>query len=398
MSTVLSRIAPPSFKGENTTLTSHFRSLSRVIPLCGIVALSALAGCQSSQTIVARVGKSVITNEEFEERATRVKAQDLQQAQGLDAGAVAIISLVRERVISQLALEKHVEPRDEDIQRMVAYTKVSNPRLVEAIHNHTESEEDIVRAIRSEYEIMALGTDGARADEKEVDRAYEDLKLTKPQAIQKPASVSVRFLATDNAAQAAHALQEVQRTRDFATVAVTILHQPAQSVIERTFPLVSGPGGLPEAMVAGLSRLSPNQFTTEPIAVFQPGNSGQPNTGRMIYLFGECTGKEAAHEITKEEIRPVLEQRAILTTHVDWQTHEQAQLAAFAKELVAKGELEIAIKRYASLLDSQILPMLTAVQSPGGGAPGGPAPQGSAPPQGGRGADGGPGASGSPSH
>src|SRR5207253_2815051 len=146
-----------------------------ILALCAVGALTGLVGCQGHR-VVARVGSAAITADDFYDRVQHTGAAqftNLPPNTTLDAGALTLMSMIRESLIAQLAAEKKVVPSEDTVMRVISYTKRAQPALQDQITAGRLSEEDLVRSIRLSIEEFGIGTDGAKADPKEVEDTYK---------------------------------------------------------------------------------------------------------------------------------------------------------------------------------------------------------------------------------
>lgn len=385
-------------------MTSIFRiRLASLAGLClATLTLTGLSGCQNNKAIVARVNTTAITNDDFEERALRVTADQLQYAQGMDAGALALVSMIHENLVSELAKQKGVEPQPADIQKIVAFTKLSDPRVASAINGGSLTEDDVVRSIRGQMEDFAIGTDGAKAEDKDVQALYNQRKAQgRAGGLVIPETYKIKIVRAPDPTTGQQALDQLKKTGDWKGVATTVLHltgaEAANAGREQSVDMTRIQ---PQTLQDALRALQPGQFTPAPIqaTITNP----QTHAQQPLIVIAQVISKQPERTLTLDEVRPLLQQSVIANTHKDWQAHEQQLLASFTQDLLSKGLLQINIKRYEKLLDTFISPMAASragnvsgttiapqpaappngsgmsSPAPGGGA-GSPAPGGSAP-------------------
>jgi hypothetical protein len=150
--------------------------------LCATLLLPLLTGCQGHR-IIARINGDAITDEQYLARVERVVPQEFQQlAQGniaqinLDAGAVALVTTLREKAIDILAKNKNVVPSSDTIDQIYKYDMLADPNLPAAIKNNTITEDELKKSIRLSSELLGIGTDGAKVDPKEVEDEFKNVK------------------------------------------------------------------------------------------------------------------------------------------------------------------------------------------------------------------------------
>ncbi len=343
--------------------------------LCGaVLSLTLLSGCQGHK-IIARVKNATITEEEYIKRVQRVSAQMFPQNAQIDAGGITVVSMVKELLTSEMTAEKKYTPSDQSVAQFEAFYKRSHPEIAEALQSGVLQEEDLARSIKIQMEEFAIGTDGAHAEDKDIQAAYDEQK----EQLKIPEFVTVRLLEAPDKVTAQQALDQLKKNADFKTVAVQLLHMPAQAAaIADKGQTLPEKGIIPELRTA-LSLLNPGQYTDKPVEVHPPSRSG--GAPQTLFVIGQVVRKTKEYMPTKEEIRPVLEQIALGKTHPDWKQHQQQALADYTRTLLSNSQVQINIERYQGLLKTYVAPMAEGhtATAPGGTLSSPESPQQSAP-------------------
>ncbi len=328
---------------------------------CAALSLSILTGCQGHK-IVARVKTATVTEDEYFKRVQRVTPQMLPQGTDIDAGGITIIGMVKELLTSQLAADKKFTPSEQSIAQFEAYYKRSDPNIAEALQNGQLTEEDLNRGIKLKMEEFAIGTDGAHAEDKDLQAAYDEQK----DQLKIPEFITVRLLQAPDSVTAQQALDQLKKNASFKTIGTDLLHMPPQAAAAaEKGQTIRVDGILPELRTA-LASLTPGQFTDKPVEVHPQNRS----TGAVqtLFVIGQMVRKTKEYIPSKEEIKPVLEQIAVGKTHPDWKQHQQQALADFTRNAVNNSEVQINIERYQKLLKAYILPIAEnhTATAPGG--------------------------------
>lgn len=328
---------------------------------------------------MARVGSATITEDEYNDRVMHVSATQFPQGVSIDAGGVALVGMIHEDLIGQLAAKKNVVPSEDSLLKVASYYKRATP-------NSQVSADDLVRGLRLNMETFGIGTDGAKADPKEVEDTYKKLSQTVPtqangeEGLKVPAMITAQLLPMPTEAMATQALDQIKRNVPFPTVAAQIMNVPVETAAsagrEQSYPVTQ----LPPTLKDALQSTPDGQFLSKPVPIQQQN----PQTGAMttMYLVGKVIRKQPEYVPPMEDVRPIIEQMLVTKTHPEWQTHEQSELADFTRDMAANNEIQINIPRYRALMASFILPMTAAhMTAPPGSAFSAPsAPSGGAAP------------------
>lgn len=365
-------------------ISSFLSPMRPLLSLCAALALASLTGCQGDK-VVARIKSAPITEKELADRTMRFNSN--LQGSGLDAGGTTLFRMMRELLVDQCAADKKLTPTPEAVLKMEAIFRRTQPGIADALSDGSISEEDLMRQVRLTMEEFAIGTDGAKAEDKDVQAEYD--KQLKTGNLKYPETWTIRTLRANDEATAEQVLEQLKRTPDFAQAATRFLGATALSAItagrESSFPVQS----LPPALKEALTPLSPGQFAAKPILLPIPNQ--QTQTVDNAYIVAQLVKKQPEVVPKLEDIRPLLERNVIQNSHPQWSEHKEEVVAQYTLDAVQKGEVQINIKRYEKLMLAfqaapvhTAVPPNTAIPSAPGGVPGGaaPPPAGGAPPAG----------------
>lgn len=326
---------------------------------CCTTALSVLllAGCQGRK-VVAHVNKATITEEAFNNRAITSKGAAFANTPTLEVGGAVLIEMVREELIHQLAAAKKAEVSKDDLQMLIDYQKHIEPQLASQISSGAISAEDVERQIRLNQEMFAIGTEGAKIDETELKKLYDEQK----DQLKVKESFTIKFLAFPSPEMAQKALDLLKQGKTFVQVAQQVLMvspaQAEQGVRDLALPVDRIRTDQPKLFEI-LNALQPNQFVAQPAAI------AQPNGGGTQYLVAQMISRQPEFTPSYAQARILLQRRKLTETRPNWLAHANSELAAFTQ----KAEIQISIDRYKPLLTTYILPQAQAEANPAGVVP-----------------------------
>ncbi len=377
---------------ENNTLSfiiSNVRRTKKVVIPVGLLFI-ALAGCHSEK-LVATVGDATITETDFLDRASRIPGESIPA--GMDSGTATMVSMLREIMTNQLAKTKNGAPTEDEVKALTDYQVKLDAKYQVAIDKGQLTREDLLRSFRYSLCEFGIGTEGAKIDDKKVLEEYNKYKDQAP-TIPNPASSSgqtnnpvkraavyiVRMLQLPNEAAAKQALEQLQKTGDFRRVARALSSDP--QLIETAgrelfLPKEFVSRQLP-ALETALAKLSDGQFTPAPVIVSSP-TQGNPTVTQNIFIVGQLVKKEPDLTLTLQEAAPGLRLRLMESTHPDWRTHKDQEMAKYTKGLLDSNKLDIKVDRLKTVKDTFVRTMAESFQAT---APGGTLNGGSAPPAG----------------
>lgn len=329
-----------------------------------LLAVGVLAGC-GGKKIAARVNSDTITEEEFLNRTQEVDAISLynsvQRGGPATAGEYAMFSLIREKLILQLAAEKKALPTEEQINGYLNFAKKY------ARHNPFSSDAAQRREARVELAMRNMVMQPVKLTEAEIRKQYDDeIK----QALTEPDRYRLRIIVTRAKAKADKVMESLKKGVPFETLALTESEDPAsrQQSGDIGFQAQSN---LPPKLFNAVKELKPGAYTTKPVEVQsnQPGASQQ--TG---YILAQLIEKRPGRAPTFEEVKPLCEDRALALK----EPMAAQRVATLLREFQEKANIQINLPRYQDMVNKIKSPQRPAV--PGGAPPG--TPPGGAPPPG----------------
>ena len=337
-----------------------------------VLALPLLSGCQGRK-IIARVNNQTITEDDFIPRVERLRT--IPQGVNLDCGGLTLYNMIRTDLIDQLAADPavHAAPSPEQVKTYGNLLKHMLPKLQNQMSNGLLSDEDFQEQVRIVIEMVGIGTDGAKAEEADVQATYDDLKA-KNQA-NFPASYSVRLLPVDTLVNGQKILDQLKKTGDFKQAAQTLQMSPDRmaSVGKQTLFLKDE---LPPKLTEALDRLSPGQFTPDPVGYDVPNPSDPKAKAVTQYVIAQLVSKEAMKPATIDDMRPQLQQLALEKKFPQLNQHFAIKLADITTMSQKKGSILIYIDRYKApvtdFMMSQANSMVQGGAPPPAGGPGGP--------------------------
>ncbi len=328
------------------------RRASRRLLACGVAALSLswLAGCQGHR-VVARVNSSPINEEEYMERVQRTT----QMLPNTDAGGTALVSIIREKLTTQLAAQKNAIPSEDAVRKLANYSRRSIPQLYDEINAGQLDESDFLNSVRFNLEEFGIGTEGAKATEAEVQEMYR----TQKDLLAYPDMWTVRLLQVPDPTSGQVILDQLKKDGNFANAARQMGADPMQaSAAGKAATLIaSGPNMTTlltdnPSLREALAKLNPNEFLPAPMTV-QARNPQAPTSLQNIVILVQLVKRLPGKPVTLDETRPLIEQTVIAKKNPEWRQHKNQQLAEFTGK---KSDIQINVKRYQPLLSTYILP------------------------------------------
>jgi hypothetical protein len=382
-------------KGEYDALTPTYRNLARPIAaLCATLILPVLYGCQGHR-IVARLNGEAVNDDQYLDRLERVVPQEFEQlAQAnttnmpLDAGAIAMVTTLREKALEIVAKNKNAVPTSEAVDQIYHYDLLLDPSIDAALKMNTLTPDDIKKNIRIAIEAVGIGTDGAKVDPKELDDAFKAAK-TSPLPADKldiPERYGLKLLGVKNLDDGQVVLGRLKATGDFKTEAQQEGVKAPFDGSEHVFAATQIQAQLP-VLYDALKTLKPGQFAPAPLTLSGSGPNGQ----QTFYAVVQKTKEIPAHEVTLPEVSAELTQRVLKKKFPQWQQHFVQSLNDFLRD--KNTIIEVDIDRYKALVPAflKTAPEATSSQSgmtgaqggvpmsSGAGMPSGSAPTGSGP-------------------
>lgn len=331
------------------------RSAAGIVVL--LLAVGVLAGC-GGKKIAARVNSDTITEEEFLNRTQEVDAGSLynsvQRGGPATAGEYAMFSLIREKLILQLATEKKALPTEEQINNYLNFAKKyarPNPFMTDEIRR---------REARQELAMRNLMMQPVKLTEAEIRKQYDEWAK---QALTEPDRYRLRIIVTRAKAKAEKVLESLKKGVPFETLALTESEDPAsrQQSGDIGFQAQSN---LPPELFNAVKDLKLGAYTTKPVEV-RSNQSGAPSqTG---YILAQLIEKRPGRAPTFEEVKPLCEDRALTIK----EPMAAQRVANLLREFQEKANIQINLPRYQDMVNKIKSPQRPPVS---GGAPSGAPP------------------------
>lgn len=315
-----------------------------------------LPGCQGRK-VVARVNSETINEDDFTNRALRVTSLNPQA--GLDAGGMTLVNMVKESLLQQLAKNKGITVTDDQVGQYVAGIEKLQPQILEGVRSGKITQEDLTREYRMEMLLFGIGTDNAKADQKELQAAYDRHQAE----LSLKGTYTIRLLPLQDPAKADLALAELKKSGDFkkAAAAAGLPPEVAATVGKETAVPANQ---APPPLRAALDTLKPTDFVAKPIPL------QNTQTGQQFYIVAQLVDKTKDHVLTLDESRALVERFALADKFPQWGQHADSAMNDFITQ--SKDNIQINIDRYKGLKDQFILPKPKAAlpaQAPAGSAP-----------------------------
>lgn len=328
------------------------RLSSRALAALGaIVSLTALSGC-ANHKIIAHINGTAVNDEEYQASVSRIRSTDFQMftQQGIqtDAGGAGLVALVKEKLLEKLAIEKHLMPTEEAVNRYVAYLTRTRPEVSSALDSGQITKEDLPRVIRDQMILVALGSNNASVPEEDIKKEYAANK----KQYDYPEIVGIRVVPVPSQTEGIELLNKIKATGDFAGAATKI---NPQAGIVRYLTIDRMPPQLKDA----LSSLKDGQLVSAPVALSTPGS---PTSNLVVQLVSRMPKGEAKLEDAHEAIR----EHELQKTQPQLMQHSQELLGEYNKQ----ATVDVTIERYKSLIKTAMTPPpAPPMAGPGSAAP-----------------------------
>jgi hypothetical protein len=334
----------------------RLRRASAYFALPAAAVLSGITGCQQ-QTIVARVNGKPVTESDFMTSVQKVKQASFQGQQDpkMDAGAITLVNSIQSLLVDQCASEPSLKatPSEETVKAYFNQVEHKYPNIKNSINSHDLEQQDVLNQIKTTLEMQAIGTDGAKPDDKELKDVYD--KHIADHTLEFPTQYTIRFVMAPNKEQAVSALEALKKTGDFKKAAADI-GIPAQQAATMIRPTIYSGEQLPKEVTKVLDTLTPNNYTSEPIEFTIPGNPNNPQaaTPTTRFMLAQLIEKVPGSTPKMADVRELLGQMALQEKYPQWSMHATVRVAEFTEKSAAN--IEILIDRYKYLRDEVILP------------------------------------------
>jgi hypothetical protein len=304
--------------------------------------------------VIARVNGSAINEDEYADRTERTSSI----FQGTDAGGTALVSMLRERLTSQLAARKNASPSDEEVRRYASYIRRTVPEVDDQIRLGRVSDNDLFTKARFNMEEFGIGTEGAKVSDKELQDEFNAHKAD----LVFPEIWTIRTVRLQNPQQAAMVLPTLQQTGDFKAAARALGLTPQEAAASGSETSIVAKNAQPSIRQA-LDKLGPGQFASGPVSL-EVRNPQFPGASQTVYFLMQLVRKTPAKPMTLDDARTALQQSLLVKTNPAWEVHKNQEMAEFT----SKSDMQIYNKRYQTLVRNF---MQTQAESYAATAPGG---------------------------
>lgn len=350
-------------------------SLRQVAGTLCILLLPLLAGCQGD-SIIAQVGNQSISVKRYYDTLENLTQADFSNAPDLQAGPLALLYLVRETAIQQLAQQKGFVPSDDFIDRILEYQREKDPNLDDNIRRGLIPENQLKKQLTLLYEILTIGADTDHVDEAQLKQMYNREKSQ----LDLPERFVARMLVVKDEQDGIETLNRLKATGNFAVEAQREHAAAPFDGAEVTLSAQQVKQQQPQ-LYDVLEKLSPGQFADAPVPLKQPGSP------TPLYVLVQLTHKMPAKSMSYEQVRPLLVEQYLQQAFPQYQQHFYQVLTDYLKGLLAQNKIIIYNQRYAGIVLvrlNQILnqpPPMPNAPVPSPSVPTPQAPRSSAPPQ-----------------
>ncbi len=333
-------------------VSTHLRR--RSLAALGLAALlTPLAGCQNRK-YVARVNDATITDEEYQDYVSRVKAQDFQQLTSqqvtTDAGGAGLILAVKDKLLEKLAADKHALPTEDEVKRYAQYLTRTDPRVMSSIAAGQLTPEMLPKLLRENMIKINLGSNAATIPEADIQTAFKENQ----KQYNYPEIVGLRVAPVPNDTEGIQLISQIKANGDFAAAAAKYV--PNAGAVRY---VVLDP--LPEPLKTALASLKDGQVAAAPVKIQAPG--APTATTIVVQLVKRMPKGDATLADAHEAVR----ERKLAET--------QPQLLQHSEELINEynktAKVDVYIERYNDVVKQALKPPVNPMGMMGGG-PGGP--------------------------
>ncbi|MGC8668680.1 MAG: peptidylprolyl isomerase [Chthonomonadales bacterium] len=321
-------------------------------PLAAAIVALALVGCGHSQKVVAHVNNDVITEDEFNQRTRDVTAANLAPSLApggprgpAKAGEFAMDSLIAEKLILQLAAERHCTPTDAQINAYIAFAKkYRDPRYTFMPYDPARSDADWYRDARYTVAFLNMVKQQAKITDADLKSIYDKYHTR----LREPDMYHLRIIDIREKDKALKALASLKKL-PFETVALTQSEDPVSGPRSGDVGFVAEQQ-IPGPVLQAVKKLKPGEYTPQIIpAKVNPWNVA-PGPGAPVetrYFIAQLVDKKVGRIPTMEEVRPLLENAAI--EQKDPGAVQRVQNAL--REYQQKARITINLKPYDALFE-----------------------------------------------
>ncbi len=310
-------------------MISNIRSHAAAFAVPGLLlSLCALSGCQGKK-VVAQLGSTSFTESAYLKRLETITPADFTQDEtlagfpndpSLTAGSVALIDMIRETALANLAAQKKVVISDSDIDQLLNVQKQMNPSLDKAIRVGLVSETNIRRTIKMQLEITGIGSDNATITPAEIQQFYNQ----NINAFKLPTLYGLRMVTVPNSTLGIQVLNEVKATGNFPAV-MQKYNIPASPPLDGHEQILSEAQLKTIApLYQAVTKLTPLQFVTAPVQYKAPG-------GQTFAIVAQLTRTMPAHTLTLADVTPLIRLQLLHQKFPDYQPHTFQLLNTYLK-------------------------------------------------------------------
>lgn len=276
-----------------------------MVPLTTL-ALIGLSGCGGGQNKpIAKIGDKIISQDEYLKRTEKIPTPVgilNNQIATQPAGYNALLQMVREEVLTQMAQQEGVMPTDQQVEERVQRLMQQNPEVKRAVtEQKTLTLDDLRRQVRLNLIQFNLLTKGVTVTEKEIQEYYEKNKRN----FYRPATALVQLLVVTNPETRNKIDEDLRKGLNFRSVAQKYAQNPVAGVqaseteLQIEPPFANNPQGQVLAQIANV--LKP--LKAGEISQWVPAGN---NTWARFYVITKSSGRQLPYDEVKERIREIL--------------------------------------------------------------------------------------------
>jgi hypothetical protein len=280
---------------------------------CGtalLLALVLLSGCGRGEKVAVRINKDVVTEDEFNRRAQNINGPELytayQRGIAARAGELALLNIIQEKLILQMAAAKNALPTDAQITAYMEWAK-KYPRLSTQLGHDTEhSEAETRRDMRVQLAFRNMTLKPLNITRADLQKVYDD--PLERQRIAIPDRYHLRLITVGTPQKAKDALDALNKNVPFETVALKMSDNPLGRQNSGDIGWRDANDPRIQSLIAAVQGLKPLAYTPKPIQL----NMQMP-TGALqpTYAIVQMVEKKPGRMPTLDEVKLYLEERVL---------------------------------------------------------------------------------------
>jgi foldase protein PrsA len=332
------------------------RKTAKVIALLVLVAVVlTLTGC--GRRGLLRINGEKISKDEFYTRLERVPVQTPQGPK--PAGRYVIEQIISEKLVEQLAKEKGVEPKEEQISKKIDFIKKqSGGDLRKVLAQRGMTIDDLKKQVALQQAVVNLFTRSVKVADSEIQKVYNDALNAKNSPFKRPEQILVSAVVTNSKAKMDKAYAMLKGGQEFAAVAMRMSEVPNAKDSQGKLDWFSrNDGKLPPTASAAIFALTPGNYTAP------------MQFGKQWVVF-RADQKRPAKVTALDEVKDMLREQVAMSKASKNNTF-QKDMQAFAK----KSDIAVNAERYKTIPDE----LKKSMEVPAQAAPGAAAPAASQP-------------------